>query len=308
VSILLNADTAVLVQGVTGHQGRFETQLMLDYGTRVVAGTAPDPDAARGGPVPVYGSVDEAAAEHHLDASICYVPAFGVRDAVMEALGGGVELVFVPAERVPVRDAAYVIAAAKDVGARLIGPNTQGAIVPGVTRIGGPGGLDPDRVFAPGSVGVISRSGGMGGEISWLLKRAGLGTSTQVHIGGEALLGTTFVDAVRLFEADPQTEALAIFGERGAPYEEQLADFVAAGGCSKPIVAYVAGRSLDDLNAVAKFGHSGNIIRGSRGLVREKVKALENAGVAVARHLTDIPTLIAEQLADSARVRKGDHQ
>lgn len=296
MSILLTSDTTVLVQGISGHQGRFETKLMVDYGTVVVAGTAPDPTVGPIEGVPVFRSVAEAANDHRLDVSVCYVPAPAVRDAVMEALNGGVRLVFIPAERVPVRDAAYVIAAAKEMGARLIGPNTQGAIVPGVTRVGGPGGYEPDRAFSPGSVGVVSRSGGMGGEISWLLKRSGLGTSTQVHLGGEALLGTTFADALALFEQDPQTEAVAMFGERGSPYEEQVADFISAGGFTKPVVAFVAGRSLDDVNSVAKFGHSGNIIRGGRGLVRDKIKCLENAGVTVARSLAEIPALIAEQL------------
>jgi succinyl-CoA synthetase alpha subunit len=171
-------------------------------------------------------------------------------------------------------------------------------MVPGVARIGGPGGTNPERIFSPGSIGVVSRSGGMAGEISWLLKRAGLGTSTQLHIGGEALLGTTFAEALALFEQDPQTSAVAMFGERGAPYEEQAADFISAGGFTKPVVAFVAGRSLDDLSSVTKFGHSGNVIRGRRGLVKDKVKALENAGVSVARSLADIPTLVAERLVE----------
>jgi succinyl-CoA synthetase alpha subunit len=302
MSILISTESKVLAQGITGHQGRFETKLMLDYGTNVVAGVAPDPTSGPVHGVPLYPNVAAAVSECEINTSICYVPAVAVRDAVMEALAGGVKLVLIPAERVPVRDAAYLIAAAKDHGARLLGPNTQGVVAPGVGRLGGPGGTNPDRILAPGKVGVVSRSGGMAGEISWLMKRSGLGTSTQVHIGGEALLGITFAEVIAMFEADPQTEAIAMFGERGVPYEEQAAAFISA-ACTKPIVAFVAGRSLDELSSVSKFGHSGNIIRGSNGLVSEKVKALENAGVTVTTRLADMPEIIQERLASRPSVK-----
>ncbi|MGE3620632.1 MAG: CoA-binding protein [Acidimicrobiia bacterium] len=298
MTILVDATTRVAVQGITGYQGRIETKLMLDYGTRVVAGTSP----GRGGSEPVHGvpvfdTLRDAAAAHPFDASIAYVPAAAVRDAALEALAAGSKLVLVPTERVPAADAAYILAAARDAGARIVGPNTQGIIVPGVVRIGGPGGWTPEAIFAPGRVAVLSRSGGMAGELSWLLKRAGLGTSIQVHTGGEALLGTGFADLLALLEDDPDTDAAVLFGERGGTYEEQAAELVAAGGFTKPLVAFVAGWYFEDASDEVQFGHSGNILRGSAGTMATKVAALRDAGVAVAEVLPDVPELLRAALA-----------
>lgn len=293
MTILVDASTRVAVQGITGFQGRRETQLMLDYGTTVVAGSSP----GKGGGEPVHGvpvfdTLRDAAKEAPFNATIAYVPAAAVKDAALEALAAGSRLVLVPTERVPAADAAYILAAARDHGARIIGPNTQGIIVPEVVRIGGAGGWEPTRIFAPGRVAVLSRSGGMAGELSWLLKREGLGTSIQVHVGGEALLGTTFADLLTMLEDDPDTDAAVLFGERGGTYEEQVAELVEAGGFTKPLVAFVAGWFFEGADGQVQFGHSGNILRGSAGTVAAKTAALEAAGVTVAEVVSDIPALV----------------
>jgi len=299
MSILLDKNSRVLVQGVTGQQARTHVPYMIHYGTKVVAGVAPGKGASKLDGVPVCDSVKRAVQDHPADISVLFVPAPRAKDAALEAIENEIPLVVVLAEGVPHHDAAEIIDRAEKKSVRVIGPNSQGMISPGKAKLGGTGGAEPEQLYTPGPVGIISRSGGMGGEIANVLTRKGIGQSTYVSIGGDLLIGTAFVDLLPLFEKDPETKAVVIFGEPGTGHEEEVAKLVLAGGFTKPLVALVAGESMERLPKGMSFGHTSSIIARGMGSPSRKKKLLREAGVKVADTFAEIPVLVEEALAKS---------
>ena len=275
----------MIVQGITGKQGSFHTKLMLEYGTRIVAGVTPGKGGTEIGGVPVYDTVEEAKREHSPNASIVFVPAPSAADAAHEALDAGIETVVIVTEHVPVKDAIGIVAHASEVQAMVVGPNTPGIITPGKCKLG----IMPSHVFAEGIVGVVSRSGTLTYEIAAGLTGAGFGQSTCLGVGGDPVIGIGFVEALELFEADVQTEAVALIGEIGGNLEELAAEHVERTGFSKPVVAYVAGRSAP---AGKRMGHAGAIIMGKAGTAESKIEAFRSAGVDVAEKPSDVAALL----------------
>ena len=297
MSILIDQHTRVIVQGLTGAQARFDCEWCIKYGTRIVAGVTP----GRGGDsvhgVPVYDTVAAAVAEHPADATVLYVPPLLVKSAVLEALAAGLRLVVVLAEYVPLHDVVTIVAAARRAGAHLVGCNTNGLISPGRSKLGGVGGIDPAEIFAPGHVGVVSRSGGMTAELVLTLKAAGLGVSTSISMGGDAVTGLTMADYMSLFEADPETDAMVLFGEPGTDNEEGVAALVRAGTVTKPVVALIAGQFQERHPAGVSFGHAAAIITDGSKSASAKRALLRESGVHVALALEQIPELIRAALA-----------
>ena len=296
MSILIDRDTRVLVQGITGGQARFDTEWCIKYGTRIVAGVTP----GRGGEsvhgVPVYDTVRRATAAHAIDASVIYVPAAAVRDAVLEAIDAGIRLVLVTAEYVPRHDVMRIVAACRRAGTRLIGCNTNGIISAGESKLAGIGGLDPAEIYPPGRIGVVSRSGGMTAEVGLALKAGGLGVSTAVSMGGDAVTGTTMAGYARLFAADPDTDAIVIFGEPGTRNEDELAALLRAGAITKPVVALVAGAFQERYPAGMTFGHAAAMISSGDESASAKRAALAAAGAHVAASLEEIPVILRRLL------------
>lgn len=292
MSILIDASTRAIVQGITGAQARFDTQWCLHYGTKIVAGVTP----GRGGEdvhgVPVYDSVLRAVKEHDADASVVYVAAARVRSAVSEAIAAGVGLIVVMAEYVPLHDASYVVAAARRAGVRLVGCNTNGVISPGRCKLGGVGGMLPDEIYAPGRVGVCSRSGGMTAEIGLVLKAAGHGISTSVAMGGDSITGLKMADYVRLFEDDPETDAVVVFGEPGTDNEQEVAELVRCGFVRKPVIALIAGYFQENYPPGLSFGHAAAMVTDASTSATAKRTLLQAAGIRVARSLEEIPELL----------------
>jgi len=291
MAILATSETRILVQGITGREAVTLTRESLAYGARIVAGVTPGKggDSVHG--VPVFDTVSEAVRAQPCDASIISVPARFVLDAALEALAHDVKLLVILTERIPRRDVAALLEAA--AGARVIGPNSLGIISPGQTRIGMAGGAAEAvrRAYLPGPVGVISRSGGMMTEIANLLTQAGIGQSTCVSVGGDPIIGSTALDLLPLYEADPDTKALALFCEPGGAAEERLAEHLKAQGSRLPIIAFVAGRFADRMQGI-RFGHAGAMVQGSQGSPAAKIAALQEAGVLVAGRLSEIPGLV----------------
>ncbi|MEX2375681.1 MAG: CoA-binding protein [Dehalococcoidia bacterium] len=296
MSILIDDTTQVLVQGITSHFGTTEAQRMLDYGTMVVAGVTPGKGGQEVCGLPVYDSVAEAVEKHQIDVAVNYAPARAAKDSVIEAIRAGIPLATVSAERIPIHDIAAIMEEADRFGTRVIGPNTQGIASPGKARLGGVGGDLPARTLLPGPVGIASKSGGMGTEMCWLLTQAGIGQSTYVSTGGEAIMGTSFRDLLAMYEEDEQTEVVVLFGEAGSRYEDDAAAFIAEGGFTKPAIAFVAGRFAEQLPGV-RFGHGGAIIEGKRGTPSEKVRAFEEAGVTVLGRLSQLVPHVQKLLA-----------
>jgi succinyl-CoA synthetase alpha subunit len=297
MSILLDETSRVLVQGITGQQARTHVRYMVKYGTRVVAGVSPGKGGSEVDGIPVYDTVRSAMRQHAADVAVLFIPGRAARDAALEAIDGEVPLVVILAEGVPHHDTADILARARQRGARVIGPNAQGMISPGKAKLGGTGGQFPERLFRPGPVGIVSRSGGMGGEIGSALTRRGIGQSTYVSIGGDLLIGTSFADLLPLFEADPATRAVVIFGEPGTGHEEACAELIAGGRVSKPVVALVAGESLERLPRGMSFGHTGSLIARGLGSPARKKAVLREAGAHVAERFQEIPDLVAAALA-----------
>jgi len=295
VSILIDRNTRLVVQGITGRDGAFHTRQMLDYGTRVVAGSTPGKGGEVVHGVPVFDSVAEAVAATKANASVIYVPAAAAADAIYEAADAGVGLIVCITEGLPVRDALaawHHVAALRERGKngkpRLLGPNCPGLISPGQSKVG----ILPGRITKPGPVGVISRSGTLTYEVVQQLTHAGLGQTTCLGIGGDPVIGTNFIDALTLFEADPKTEAIVLIGEIGGTDEEEAALFIKR-RVSKPVVAFIAGQTAP---AGKRMGHAGAIIAGGTGTAAEKMAAFEAVGVPVARIPSEIPGLIAGAL------------
>jgi succinyl-CoA synthetase alpha subunit len=292
MSILIDADTRVLVQGATGAQARFDIRYCLDYGTRIVAGVTP----GRGGEsvegVPVFNTVAAAVAATGANASAVYVPARGVKDAVMEAVEGGIRVLACFADNVPRHDAAAAVAAVRNAGAHMAGFNTNGMISPGRCKLGGIGGDRAAQIYAPGRIGVCSRSGGMSAEICWALSRAGLGASSCISMGGDPIVGMRMVEVLKLFEADAETDACVIFGEPGGTHELELAEAMRAGQIRKPVVALIAGEFQERYPAGVSFGHFAAVIKGENDSASAKRRILKAAGARVAASLEEIARLV----------------
>ena len=283
MAILINDRTKVLVQGITGKQGTFHTELMVKYGTRIVAGTTPGKEGQEVANVPVYNTVDQAVQNHGPNISVLFIPAPFVKDAAFEAIAAGVELVVIITEGVPLHDAMAVMAYAAQEGTRVIGPNTFGVLTPGRCKIG----IMPGHVFAPGNVGLVSRSGTLSYEIADSLSKAGFGVSTAVGMGGDRVVGMNFVDVLKCFEHDEETESVVLIGEIGGTAEEDAAEFIKA--MNTPVVAYLAGRSAPPGK---RMGHAGAIVEGDRGNYASKKRALEQGGALVAELPWEVPGLV----------------
>lgn len=284
MSILVNNDTRLLVQGITGREGSFHTTQMVEYGTNVVGGVTPGRQGQDVAGVPVFNTVKEAVAETQANTSIIYVPARFAPDAIYEAVDNGIGLVICITEGVPVNDMVPVYHYVNMKGARLIGPNCPGLITPGEAKVG----IMPGFIHEPGTVGLVSRSGTLTYEVVNALTEAGMGQSTAVGIGGDPVIGTSFVDVLRLFEDDPGTEAIVMIGEIGGTDEEDAAEFIKQ-HVSKPMAGFIAGQTAPPGK---RMGHAGAIISGGAGTAADKMKALESAGVRVAESPSQVPELL----------------
>ena len=285
MSILVGYNTRLLVQGITGREGRFHTRQMVEYGTKVVAGVTPGKGGMEVADVPVFDTVKEAVAETGANTSIVFVPARFAPDAICEAVDGGIGLIVCITEGVPTLDMIKVRAYLDQKEVRLIGPNCPGVITPGEAKVG----IMPAHIHRPGGVGVVSRSGTLTYEVVWELTQHGLGQSTCVGIGGDPIIGADFTDILRLFEQDPRTEKVVLIGEIGGTDEERAAEFIAS-EVTKPVVAFVAGETAPPDK---RMGHAGAIISGGVGTAASKIAAFEDFGVQVARHPGEIADLVA---------------
>ncbi len=301
MSILLNEDFTFIVQGITGREAVNLTRECLDFGSKIVGGVTPGRKGREVHGVPVFDTVEQVV-EHHgsaPDGAVVTVPPAFTKDAVLEAIENGVKLIVIVTERIPRADVAQMVELANERGARIIGPNCLGLIVPGVAKMGGIGGpaKDAAKAYKPGSVGVMSRSGGMTTEISSTLTAAGLGVSTAVSIGGDAIIGSTYAELMPLFEADEQTEAIVIYTEPGGRMEAELVDWREANNSRLPIVAFMAGKFMDDEEMQGmSFGHAGTIVEGKEDSATEKIARLEAAGIPVVERIHEIPDVVKEKL------------
>ncbi|MCZ7573299.1 MAG: succinate--CoA ligase subunit alpha [Ardenticatenaceae bacterium] len=297
MAILIDRSTRILVQGLTGREASFFAAESLAYGAQIVAGVTPGKGGSQVHGIPVYDCVAAARCDHPAEATLISVPAWAAQDAAQEAFAHGLKLAVIATERIPRRDVVTIVESAAAHGGRVIGPNSLGLIAPGLSRIGAAGGTVDSvrRAYVPGPIGIMSRSGGMMTEIADLLTRHHLGQSTCISIGGDPIVGSTFVDLLPLYEADPQTRALVLFCEPGGSMEEQLAEHVGAHGSRLPIVAFVAGRFADRMQGV-RFGHAGALVEGRRGSPAGKVDALRDAGIVIAEKLSQLPRLVREAM------------
>ncbi len=284
MSILVDRNTRLLVQGITGREGKFHTRQMLDYGTKVVAGVTPGKGGMEVADVPVFNTVKEAVKTTGANTSIVYVPARFAPDAIYEAADAGIPLIVCITEGIPTLDMIKVKACLDQRGVRLIGPNCPGVITPGEAKVG----IMPGHIHKPGAVGVVSRSGTLTYEVVYDLTAHGLGQSSCVGIGGDPILGSDFMDILALFEEDAATDKVVLIGEIGGTDEERAADFIAS-DMTKPVVAFVAGRTAPPGK---RMGHAGAIIEGGTGTAAEKIAALEAVGVKVARYPGEISDLV----------------
>lgn len=290
MSILVDENTRVVVQGITGGEGTFHTQQMLAYGSKVVAGVTPDKGGQLwDGRIPVYNTVREAVQKEGANASVIFVPAAFSADAIMEAADAGLDLVVCITEGIPTADMLKVYEFLRGRKTRLVGPNCPGVISPGKCKVG----IMPAAIHKQGRVGVVSRSGTLTYEAVWQLTSLGIGQSTCIGIGGDPIVGTTFVDALRLFEEDAETHAVVLIGEIGGTAEEEAAAFVKA-GMSKPVISFIAGRTAPPGR---RMGHAGAIIAGGKGTAAEKIAALREAGVTVCESPAVIGETVAKVLA-----------
>lgn len=292
MSILINEDTKAVVQGITGREASEKVPEMIDYGTDVIAGVTPGKAGEEVAGIPVYDTVKEALDQHpEINSSLIYVPPFAAKDAAMEAMENDIKLLNIITERIPTKDAWEIYEKARQKNVTIIGPTSVGIISPGKSKLGPIGGSEPEKVYKPGKVGVVSKSGGMTTETSWVVRQAGYGVSTAAGLGGDVIAGTTFEDALKMFEEDDQTEAVVMYGELGGTYEEKAAELLENKGFTKPLIAFIAGKFTEDMPS-KKYGHAGAIIRGDRGTPSAKEKALEEAGA----HVVDVHHKIGEKL------------
>ena len=280
MSIFIDGNTTVIVQGITGRDGSFHTKQMMEYGTRVVGGVTPGKGGQTfEGTVPVFNTVHDAVKATKANSSVIYVPPMYAADAIMEAADAGIAFIVAITEGVPVNDMTRVYPFVKEKGARLLGPNCPGLITPGKSKVG----IIPGRICMPGNIGVVSRSGTLTYEVVYQLTRAGMGQSTCVGIGGDPINGTNFIDCLAAFEADPQTKAVAMMGEIGGTDEQEAAEFVRT-RMKKPVVGFIAGQTAPPGR---RMGHAGAIISGSAGTAAEKLESFEQAGMGIARRPID---------------------
>ena len=292
MSILVDKNTRLLGQGITGRQGEFHTRLMIEYGTNVVAAVTPGRGGERAvdGRVPVFNTVEQAVAETGANTSVIFVPAAFAPDAVREAADAGIALIVCITEGVPANDMVPTYEFVQRKGARLVGPNCPGLLTPGQAKVG----IIPGDIATPGPVGVVSKSGTLTYEAVDALTRLGLGQTTIVGIGGDPIIGTSFIDCLELFQADPDTQAIVLIGEIGGTAEQDAAAFIKE-RVTKPVVGFIAGQTAPPGK---RMGHAGAIISGGEGTAQEKIAALETVGVRVARLPTDIAQMVQEALAD----------
>nr|MDO8076907.1 succinate--CoA ligase subunit alpha [Candidatus Freyarchaeota archaeon] len=286
--ILVDENTRVIVQGITGRQGSFHTKLMLEYGTKIVAGVTPGKGGEEVHGVPVYGSVEEALHEHDADSSIVFVPARFCMDAILEALEQPLSLIVVITEGIPVHDSLIILEMARRKNVKIIGPNTPGIITPGECKLG----IMPGHLFSAGSVGLVSRSGTLTYEIASQLTAAKRGQSTCLGIGGDKVTGMSYIDVLEMFGEDPKTRAVVLVCEIGGTMEEETAEYITRTGYEKPVVAFIAGRTAPTGKTL---GHAGAIISGGRGTAKSKIDAFKKAGVYVAEKPSDVARIIDEQ-------------
>jgi succinyl-CoA synthetase alpha subunit len=285
MSILVNKDTRLLVQGITGSEGTFHTNQMIAYGTNVVAGVTP----GKGGEwfnskVPVFDSVKRAVEASGANTTIIFVPARFAADSIFEAADAGIPFIVCITEGIPVMDMMRVRNYIDQKGVRLLGPNCPGLLTPGEAKVG----IIPGDIAIPGNIGIVSRSGTLTYEVLYALKQVGMGSSTTVGIGGDPVNGTNHIDVLRMFEEDPRTDKIVMIGEIGGSDEEKAAEFIAT-KMTKPVVGFIAGQTAP---AGKRMGHAGAIIEGGSGSAADKIKALETAGVKMARHPEEIPGLL----------------
>jgi len=277
ISILVDENTRVVVQGITGREGTFHTRQMLDYGTVVAAGVTPGKGGQKVDDIPVFNTVKEAIEKEGVNTSCIFVPPPFAADTILEAASSGIEIIVCITEGIPTIDMVKVASYLRDKDTVLIGPNCPGIISPGKAKIG----IMPGFIHEPGSIGVISRSGTLTYEVVSQLAKVGLGQSTCIGIGGDPIIGTTFIDLLKRFNNDPDTEAVALIGEIGGAAEEEAAEYI-KNEFNKPVVAFIAGQTAPPGK---RMGHAGAIISGGKGRAEDKIKALEAAGVTVSREL-----------------------
>ena len=286
MSIIIGKDTRVLVQGITGNEGRFHTTAMLGYGTRIVAGVTPGKGGQQVQSIPVYNTVKEAVGNHGANTSVIFVPARFAQSAVLEAIDAGIKTLVVITELIPQRDAIEFTAKANEEGVIIVGPNTPGVINPShKVHIG----VMPAHIFRFGTVGMVSRSGTLTYEIAWHISHAGLGQSTCVGLGGDAIVGLDFISILEMFEGDEETRGVVLIGEIGGNMEELAAQYIAEKNYTKPVVAYIAGRAAPPER---RMGHAGAIISGNVGTAKSKIDSCTAAGIPVAEKPSDIPRLL----------------
>ncbi len=286
MAIVIDSKTNVVMQGITGGQGRFHTRAMKDYGTNIVAGVTPGKGGTVVEDIPVYDGIEEVTQE--INASIIFVPAPFAKDAALEAIDYGLDPVVIITERIPIHDSIQIMKRAEEKKIDVIGPNTPGIISSGKSKMG----VMPSHVFEEGSVGLISRSGTLTYEIANNLSKAGLGQSTTIGLGGDPVVGLSFVDVLKKFENDDQTKAVVLVGEIGGAAEEKAAEYIKR-DYPKPVIAYIAGRTAPPGK---RMGHAGAIVSGGMGTAESKIAALSEAGVEVAKLPSDIVGIIKEKI------------
>jgi succinyl-CoA synthetase alpha subunit len=291
LSVIVDKNTRVVVQGITGNEGRFHTASMLNYGTRIVAGVTPGKGGQQVEGVPVYNTVAEAVKNDGINTSILFVPAPVARDSVIEAIDAGIKTVVIITEGIPQKDEIDFVARAEQRDVIIVGPNCPGLINPS-NRI--KVGIMPSHIFKPGSIGIVSRSGTLTYEIAWHVTGAGLGESTCVGIGGDPIIGLDFISMLSMFQDDDETRGVVLIGEIGGNAEEMAAEFIAETGYPKPVVAYVAGKSAPPGK---RMGHAGAIVMGGAGTAESKIKAYTEAGVPVAEKPSDVVRLLADRIS-----------
>ncbi|MGD0948854.1 MAG: CoA-binding protein [Candidatus Binatia bacterium] len=297
MGVLVHKDFEFIVQGITGREALNFTRECLDYGSKIVGGVTPGRGGREVYGVPVYDTVREITSQRKVDGAVITVPLAFAPDAAFEAIDAGIKLLVIITEGIPRRDTSAVIEYAGLHGARVIGPNCLGVIVPDVCRFGSLGGpaVDCRKAFKPGIVGVMSRSGGMTTEICNALSAAGLGESTAISIGGDPVIGSTYAELMPLFEADPDTKAVVIYSEPGGTAEAELARWARQHKSRLPIVAFVAGRFMDEMPGMS-FGHAGTVVEKKMDSPADKIRRMRDAGIAVAEEIGDIPRLVKERL------------
>jgi succinyl-CoA synthetase alpha subunit len=291
LGIIIDKNTRAIVQGITGAQGSFHTKLMLEYGTKIVAGVTPGKGKTQIHGVPVYDTIEEVKEKHSANASIIFVPAPFAADSALEALEGGIKTIVIITEHIPIKDAINVMARAKQANATIIGPNTPGIITPGESKLG----IMPAHIFKLGSIGMVSRSGTLTYEIAAGLTRKNLGQSTCIGLGGDPITGLNFVDALKMFKQDPQTKAIVLIGEIGGNLEELASEYIASEKYPKPVAAFIAGRSAPPGK---RMGHAGAIVMGKAGTAESKIEKFKSAGVEVAEKPNDIPELLMKLISN----------